>query len=279
MTECPGRIQMKAISLMYHDVVSRDERNSSGFPGADAAIYKIAPDRFRNHIQSIRSATRSKPLTDFDPQGQPKHGTPFCITFDDGGISAFTTIAGILEEAGWRGLFFVTAGCVGQRPFMTQGQIRELHRRGHIIGSHSLSHPTRMSHCSRDEMVDEWGVSVKILSEILGERVRIASVPGGHYSKQVAQTAAQSGIEILFTSEPTVSASVVDGCTVLGRYVIQRWTSPETAAAMAAGKVAPRLRQTIFWNGKKILKAVGGNYYSKARRSSLVSVVERASGD
>jgi peptidoglycan/xylan/chitin deacetylase (PgdA/CDA1 family) len=270
---------MKAISLMYHDVVSRDERDSSGFPGADAALYKIAPDRFRNHIQSIRGATQTKPLIDSDLKALPHHGTHFFLTFDDGGISAFTTIAGILEEAGWRGLFFVTAGCIGQRSFMTPGQIRELHRRGHIIGSHSLSHPLRMSCCSWDTMLEEWSVSVKILSDILGERVRVASVPGGAYSKQVAQSAAQSGIDILFTSEPTASPKVVDGCTVLGRYVIQRWTSPETAAAIAAGKVAPRLRQTIFWNAKKALKAVGGNYYSKARRSSLVSAVERASGD
>ena len=162
---------------------------------------------------------------------------------------------------------------------MTPDNIRELHRRGHIIGSHSLSHPVQMSRCTREEMLEEWSESVKVLSEILGDRVRVASVPGGHYSKQVAQTAAQSGIEILFTSEPTVSASVVDGCIVLGRYVIQRWTSPETAAAIAAGKLAPRFRHTIFWNAKKGLKAVAGNYYAKARKSPLVSVVERASGE
>lgn len=277
MTESLSRIQMKAISLMYHDVVSRDQRDSSGFPGADAALYKIAPDRFRSHIESIRRRTLTTPSTELDPNSNDR--TPFFITFDDGGISAFTTIAGILEEAGWRGLFFVTAGCVGQRSFMTPDHIRELHRRGHIIGSHSLSHPLQMSRCTREEMIEEWSGSVTILSEILGDRVRVASVPGGHYSKQVAQTAAQSGIEILFTSEPTVSTSVVDGCIVLGRYVIQRWTSPETAAAIAAGKLAPRLRQTIFWNTKQGLKAMGGNYYAKARKSSLVSVLERASGE
>jgi peptidoglycan/xylan/chitin deacetylase (PgdA/CDA1 family) len=270
---------MRAISLMYHDVVSRDQRDSSGFPGADAALYKIAPDQFRNHIQSIRRATQNRPQTAPDLSSLAHRGTRFFITFDDGGISAFTTIAGILEEAGCRGLFFVTAGRVGQRSFMTPDQIRELRGRGHIIGSHSLSHPLRMSRCSWNEMIEEWSVSVKILSEILGERVRVASVPGGHYSKQVAQSAAQSGINTLFTSEPTASPKVVDGCTVLGRYVIRRWTSPETAAAIAAGKLAPRWRQSIFWNAKKALKAMGGNYYSKARTSELVSLVEKASGE
>src|SRR6185503_7420328 len=136
---------------------------------------------------------------------QPEGRTPLFITFDDGGISAFTTIAPMLEDAGWRGPFFVTAGCVAQRSFMTPDQIRELHNRGHIIGSHSLSHPLRMSSCSWDKMIEEWSVSVKILSQIVGERVAVASVPGGQYSRQVAQTAARSGITTLFTSEPTVS--------------------------------------------------------------------------
>lgn len=270
---------MRAISLMYHDVVSRNERDSSGFPGADAALYKIAPDQFRSHIQSIAGTGAPGPQTVCNLTGHPNGRPPLFITFDDGGISAFTTIAPMLEEAGWRGLFFVTAGYVGQRSFMTPDQIRDLHRRGHIIGTHSLSHPLRMSHCSWEAMIEEWSISVKMLSDILGESVQTASVPGGHYSKQVAQAAAQSGITTLFTSEPTASVSVVDGCAVLGRYVIQRWTSPETAAAIASDKIAPRLRQTIFWNAKKALKAVGGNYYAKARTSSLVSAIERASGD
>ena len=269
---------MKSISLMYHDVVSRDQRDSSGFPGADAALYKLTPEQFRNHIQAIRRA-ENKPLTAPNLNAPEAPKTPFFITFDDGGVSAFTTTAGILEEAGWRGHFFVTAGRVGHGAFMSRDQIRELHRRGHVIGSHSLSHPPKMSACSWDEMIHEWSASVKILSDILGERVSIASVPGGSYSKQVARAAAESGIEILFTSEPTASAKVVEGCTVLGRYVVQRWTRPETAAAIAAGRRAPRLGQMIYWNAKKTLKAIGGNYYSKARRSPLVSLIEKVSGE
>ena len=179
------------------------------------------------------------------------------VTFDDGGISAFTTVADILEEAGWRGHFFVTASYIGRRSFLNVDQIRELHRRGHVIGSHSLRHPARISRLSWEKLIEEWSASVQILSDILGEQVRVASVPGGFYSKKVAQAAAQSGIEVLFTSEPTASSRVVDGCLVLGRYVIQRWTRPETAAAIAAGNLAPRLRQMIYWNAKKALKTFG----------------------
>jgi len=270
---------MRSISLMYHDVVPRHQRDSSGFPGRDAELYKLTPEQFRNHIQSIRTAIKNRPLIAPNLKALPSHGRSLFITFDDGGISAFTTIADILEEAGWRGHFFVTAGYIGRRSFLNVDQIRELHRRGHVIGSHSLTHPQRMSRLSWNEMIEEWTASVQILSDILGKQVRVASVPGGFYSKQVARAAAQCGIEVLFTSEPTTSSRVVDGCTVLGRYVIQRWTRPETAAAIAAGDVAPRLRQMIYWNAKKALKAIAGDHYSKARRSPLVSVLEKASGE
>src|SRR5262247_2579904 len=134
---------MKTISLMYHDVVSGDRRESSGFPGPDAALYKLTPEQFRNHISSISVATQNKPLTAHDLPSLPRHATNLFLTFDDGGCSAFTTIADILEDSGCRGHFFVTAGYVGQRAFMNRDQIRELRRRGHVIGSHSLSHPLR----------------------------------------------------------------------------------------------------------------------------------------
>ena len=270
---------MRTISLMYHDVVAREHRDSSGLPGADAALYKLAPDQFRNHISSIRSATKTHPLTVPNLEAVPPHGDHFLITFDDGGLSAFTTIADILEEKGWRGHFFVVAGCAGQRAFMSREQIRELHRRGHVIGSHSLTHPLRMAHLGWNEMLEEWTASARILSDIVGEQVRVASVPGGSYSRQVARAAARSGIDVLFTSEPTSSRELVDGCAVLGRYVIQRWTNPRTAAAIAAGRLAPRLGQMVFWNAKKVAKAVGGKYYTRSRRSPLVSLVEKASGE
>ena len=68
---------------------------------------------------------------------------PFLITVDDGGVSYYTVVADRLERLGWRGHCFVTTDMIGQRGFLTRRQIRELDGRGHIIGSHSASHPTR----------------------------------------------------------------------------------------------------------------------------------------
>lgn len=284
---------MRAFAIMYHDVVARDEHERSGFAGADAALYKLDPAQFAAHLEAMGEAVGgAKPARVFELAGDAHAGkagsdadggakgeantngrrdtvTPFLITFDDGGASAATRIAGMLEARGWRGHFLVTTNYIGARSFVTREQVRELHAGGHVVGSHSCSHPLRMASCSRAQLLDEWQRSVAALSEIVGERVRVASVPGGHYSRAVAETAAESGIEFLFTSEPTARVREVEGCTVVGRYSVQRWTTPEAAAAFATGKFAPRARQALLWNAKKLTKRLGGEYYLKMRRTLI----------
>jgi peptidoglycan/xylan/chitin deacetylase (PgdA/CDA1 family) len=260
---------MKIISLMYHDVVDGSEHQSSGFPWPDAAIYKLDRGQFAAHLNTIAGAVDHYPTTAFDLPSYPAEGTPLMLTFDDGGASAYTSIANGLEEKGWRGHFFVTTDFIDTPAFLSSDQIRDLHARGHVIGTHSCSHPTRMSHCGWDQMRREWSESVARLSDILSERVTVASVPGGHYSRKVAQAAARAGVEILFTSEPTARCHFVDRCLVLGRYTIHQGTPPALAAAIASGRLAPRLRQLLFWNAKKMTKAVGGEYYLRVRKSLL----------
>jgi len=96
------------------------------------------------------------------------------------------------------------------------------------------------------------------LSDILGETVDIASVPGGYYRRNVAEAAAEAGIRTLFTSEPRTSSQVVNGCLVLGRFTIQQGVPAVTAAAIAAGSATNRFHQFAYWNIKKIAKVAGG---------------------
>ena len=111
----------------------------------------------------------------------------FRITVDDGGLSYYTHIADRLEAHGWRGLCFVTTDFIGTRGFLDAAQIRELDARGHVIGSHSTSHPARFSALRARRDAAEWTLSRHVLEDILGHAVDVASVPGGYYSRTVAQ--------------------------------------------------------------------------------------------
>lgn len=257
----------RVISLIYHDVIEREVHHQSGFPGADAALYKLDPELFRQHLAAIARRVSGRPIlvTELTDKNSAFSMTPWMITFDDGGDSFHSRIADLLETFGWHGHFFVATDYIGKPGFMSSGQIRDLHHRGHIIGSHSCSHPLRFASRPMNEMMREWSESISMLSALLEEQVRIASLPGGQYSKEVAQTAAAAGIKVLFTSEPTTRTTDVEGCLVVGRYSIQRWTSPAVAAAMASGRFAPRFRQLVWWELKKFSKTLGGDFYLKVR--------------
>ncbi len=249
---------VRPLALMYHDVGI-----ASGFPGPAADLYKLDLEDFRLHLDAIGRERRA--VSTVEAPGP----APLLLTFDDGGASAHDPIAGELERRGWRGHFFVTTDYIGQRGFLTADQIVDLRRRGHVIGSHSCSHPLRISHCAWDDIVREWAVSVRVLSEILDEPVWTASVPGGFYSAEVARAAAQAGIRVLFTSEPTSRAHRIDGCVVLGRYFVQRHTPPAVAAGFASGRLLPCVRQAVMWELKKAAKAAGGGFWFRFRARML----------
>lgn len=234
-------------SLLYHDVVPDGQYRSSGFSSPDADIYKLDASEFRRHLQAIVA------------RGVRPHAGLF--TFDDGGVSALEPTASLLEEFGFTGNFFVTTDFIGTPGFLTREQIRELHRRGHVIGSHSCSHPTRMALCPRDQLRREWSESGRVLADIIGADVITASVPGGFYSRAVAETAAESGIRVLYTSEPTAVAHTVGQMTVIGRYSVQQGIPASTAAELAAGDSWPRMKQAVLWGVKKAVKRVGGRYW------------------
>jgi peptidoglycan/xylan/chitin deacetylase (PgdA/CDA1 family) len=242
---------------MYHDIVDAGAEDTSGFAGRDAARYKIAPELFEAHLDAIGQP----------PPGSARASTPV-FTFDDGGISAMRA-ADSLETRGLTGHFFITANYIGTRGFVTRADLIELRRRGHGVGSHSCSHPLRMGHCAWPQLVQEWSDSRATLSDILGDDVQIASVPGGDFSPMVARGAAKAGYVKLFTSEPTRTEQQAFGLTLTGRFSIHRWTTARTAAALAAGRWQPCAAQAIVWNAKKLTKCLGGEHYLRLRRLLL----------
>jgi peptidoglycan/xylan/chitin deacetylase (PgdA/CDA1 family) len=268
-------------ALMYHDVVAAGAEDASGFPGRDAALYKVTPEVFVAHLDAIRQSCAAAPAlaappvppVPLVPPVPPVAPVPPALpapvfTFDDGGVSAMAT-ADLLDAHGFVGHFFVTANYIGTRGFVTERHIRDLAQRGHVIGSHSCSHPLRMGRCSWPQLVDEWTRSRGVLGEILGTEIRVASVPGGDFAPQVADAASRAGVTTLFTSEATRETRRAFGLTLVGRFTIQKWTSAQTVAALAAGDWLACARQVVVWNAKKISKRLGGDRYLQLRKLLL----------
>ena len=247
---------MPRVSLLFHDVYESDPRES-GFASDAADRYKL-------------------PIADFDAQLaglatlSPFQGN-FLLTFDDGGISYYTHIADRLEALGRRGYCFVTTNFIGTQGFLDAAQIRELDARGHMIGSHSASHPARFSAQTPDQMRHEWLNSRAVLEDILGHAVEVASIPGGYFSRAVARSADDAGVRTLFTSEPTVTPDVENRCAVLGRFTVRRGNGPDVAKKLVEPAPWTRCSAWATWNAKGLVKPLLGPTYMRVADWLLAS--------
>jgi len=212
----------------YHDVT--DFPHHSGFQRDGALPYKLTPALFTEHLDQIAAGPVVPSLVTSIDLSRP--GRHLLLTFDDGGKSALA-IGDQLCSWGWRGHFFVASSLIGCRTFLSAREIQQLRADGHIIGSHSHSHPDIYRELSWERMLVEWRQSADILTQILGEPCTTAAVPGGDISNQVLRSAAIAGLRYVFTSEPVLEPRVVSGAWVLGRFCPKVSTSAARIAELA----------------------------------------------
>lgn len=223
----PVRRDVQIATLLYHEVTA--DPRSSGFQRPGARPYTCTPAVFAAHLDAIALAPRQPVLVGaVDPAATDR---VLLLTFDDGGRSA-RYAADQLEGRGWRGHFFIVTGRIGDRTFLDAAGIRDLRRRGHVVGSHSHTHPDIFRALTPEAMLAEWQTSAAVLSDLLGEPCLAASVPGGDSSAAVFESAARAGLRYLFTSEPTLSPRAVAACWILGRLAIRAGTSAAQVAAL-----------------------------------------------
>ena len=94
-------------------------------------------------------------------------GGHILLSFDDGGKGAVRA-ADELSSRGWKGHFFITTGLLGSRTFLDAKAARYLYSCGHVLGSHSHTHPDIFSALSFHQMTEEWRVSCDMLSNLVG---------------------------------------------------------------------------------------------------------------
>lgn len=245
------------IVLMYHDVV-RHDCSESGFQNPTALKYKVKAVEFERQIAAIADYLKIKRLA---------HDT-IEFTFDDGGVTFLTEAAPILERYGFKGVFFIATQRIGTEGFLTKKQIVELRDRGHIIGAHSHTHPERMNVLSRQQIENEWNTSIKILEDILDDKIACASIPNGYSSTEVLDAMLQAGITKIHTSEPTTSCRRHGLAMVKGRYAI---TDADTIVSVMkiVDSRFTRIVKAARFRGLALAKTLLGESYLKIRNVLL----------
>lgn len=238
------------VVLMFHDVVNKD-CEISGFQTIGAKQYELQEDRFE---QIVKYAINKS--------------CDVVFTFDDGGESFYKVIAPMLEKYGRKGLFFISTRYIGTNGFLSPEQIKDLHKRGHIIASHSHSHPRDISRLNFEQILDEWVKSKSILEKITGSPIEYASIPGGAISEQVIEAMVDAGYRFLYTSEPTINIVKSKYYEKIGRFAITHSSSDsyiEHTLSDANFRFKLLIRYKILGLGKRLL----GSNYNKLKQRIL----------
>lgn len=256
--------------LMYHDILA------SGTP---LHKYTVLLNKFSEQMAFVKgNAIRTLSMKDFFDSFYMGGSTlvhpadSIILTFDDGHISNYSHALPMLIEMGFAATFFITTGYTGKKKdFLTRTQIRVMSESGMTIGSHTDSHRF-LDELSSKDIYNELYQSKSFLEDVTGKEVAFLSCPGGRYSPEVIDVAADTGYCGIFTSVPT---STVLGGRILvgGRFLIDSTIKINTFKQIVNLKSTYIVKKRIDYALKAFLKKTIGNkvYYSIWHRLSTSS--------
>jgi peptidoglycan/xylan/chitin deacetylase (PgdA/CDA1 family) len=188
--------------LMYHHI---------DIPPQNADKFRldltVTPQQFRLQMAWLRESGYT-PITPEQyvaavSYGEPLPRKPILLTFDDGYRNAYEHAFPILKEFGFVGTFFVVTDWIAlqERPgIMTWAQVKEMHRAGMAIHSHSREHQDMRG---RNQAWFDAHIlaSYIALEEQLGIQVRLFCFPSGKYDAQVLPRLRKIGVMAAFTTQ------------------------------------------------------------------------------
>ncbi|GAB4518212.1 MAG: polysaccharide deacetylase family protein [Roseibium sp.] len=212
------------------------------FHGIGAPVQPVSEEEAQFFVPEEAYRQTIRLLSDMEQ----RHSARFDVTFDDGNLSDFTVGLPALVEAGRRGRFFVLAGRIGARGYLSESQMRDIDAAGSVIGTHGYDHVdwrTLDEAGFRRELFD----ARRRIEDVIGKPVTEAAIPFGAFDRQVLHRLKKAGYDRVYTSTPGLSYG--------GAWFCPRW-SP-TATFDPRRDLPPRLA---------LKQKLRGTAYALARR-------------
>ncbi|MBI5055379.1 MAG: polysaccharide deacetylase family protein [Nitrospirae bacterium] len=183
---------------MYHEVTDEPERGKK-LRRIDPA-YSLSTSQFTEQLNFIRDNGFSVCPLESILFEKDDIINPIVITFDDGLIGNYRFALPILQELNFKATFFVTVEYIEKARYMSWNQINEIHKCGHLVQSHTMTHPM-LGEIGDREIYYELSKSKEIIEEKVGEVVRYLSLPFGSYNDNVIKIAKEVGYKAILTSD------------------------------------------------------------------------------
>jgi peptidoglycan/xylan/chitin deacetylase (PgdA/CDA1 family) len=258
--------------LLYHRFV-HDEGVLTRYPGTEI-IFTITAQRFEEQIAILAHQGHQSidpgEVFDFISKGKALPEKPVMITVDDGWRSNIDIMLPILEKFRFKSTIFVTTGSNAwiYRKFdgldrgLTAVEVRDLHRCGVNIGSHTVTHPYLIE-MSDTEIRKEFLDSKQTLESWTGSPCRFLSIPGNFYNRRIASIARDCGYEAVFTANVgTVSAATdpfdINRLIIEGAFDLREFQANLQPAAIVT-------RKAVAWVKKQPPRIMGASRYMAIR--------------
>lgn len=249
---------------MYHEV--------AGIPERDKQIRRIDPayslpvQQFEEQMKCITGNGYVVMAVDHLADSVSTEDRSVCITFDDGLAGNYTHAFPVLQKYSLKATFFVVVDKISKSRFMNWSQLIELHRYGHSIQSHTLSHPM-LGESDDEKIFQELDRSKKIIEDRIGSRVDSLSLPFGSSSRRVIEIARDVGYSIIFTSR--INELQVDEIPYrFGRIPVKDGYGLDTFEELLEGRTALYYKLVFLDLIKSSLKGILGlNNYRRVYRA------------
>jgi peptidoglycan/xylan/chitin deacetylase (PgdA/CDA1 family) len=237
---------MSACFLVYHRLADH---------GANRRFHDVAPALWERHLDRLAHLGAAPMLA--DPLLRLADGRNVALTFDDG-TADHLNAARALDRRGWRGVFMVPAGLLGESGRLSDADVAALAASGHAIGSHGWSH-RRFDQLSERERANELAASRDRLGGITGSAPVWLAPPGGLWPAAATAQALELGYR---HARGTAWGVAADGwrerpATLLPAFVL-------------SGRVGP---QALAW----LLRARSGGVFDRLAR--MKEGVKRLTGE
>ncbi|MBF0252068.1 MAG: polysaccharide deacetylase family protein [Alphaproteobacteria bacterium] len=92
-------------------------------------------------------------------------------------------------------------GALPSRLWLDDMCLRTLQDKGHVVGLHSFSHPTRLANLPATAQRDEYAKNFKHLSEVLGRQPRTVAHPCNSYNSETLSILREMGVVMGFRAD------------------------------------------------------------------------------
>jgi len=149
------------------------------------------------------------------------HGTGdvrgVALTFDDGPCPIHTPrVLDMLDSAGVRATFFV----IGYKADAHPDIVRDIVKRGHVVGSHGYAHSRAFSLLSKAAVRHDIERSLVCIETITGARPALFRPPIGHTNPRIARVVDELGLTVVgWSARALDGVASADPDRVVGRIV------------------------------------------------------------